>query len=187
MLEIMSIVAIMAMVVLLSTIKRLRAVSHDMWVKMVDMEFEIDRLRGLVGPNTVQMGCACAFEPEGYMSDGAKYVDYITERMIHDLAMKMTQELTCHMRPLVLQGLERSRGLQFAGEMHFRMPMVRADFERVTCYIVSRMPGMEPIEIVSERDHQRKAWEEQRSVERFKGILDSLHVDTKTILQNLEP
>ena len=77
MLEIMSIVAVVAMVVLLSTIKRLRAVSHDMWVKMVNMEFEID--------------------------------------------------------------------------------------------------------------HQRKAWEEHRSVEHFKGILDSLYVDTNTILQNLEP
>ena len=185
--EIMSIVAVIAMVVLLSTIKRLRSVSHDMWVKMVNMEFEIDRLRGLVGRSTVQMGCACAFEPAGYISDGAKYVDYLTERMIHDLAMKMTQELTCYMRPLVLQGLERSRGLQFAGEMHFRMPMVRADFEQVTCYVVSRTPGMELIEIVSERDHRRKAWEEQRSVKRFKDVLDSLHVDTKTILQNLEP
>ena len=90
------------------------------------------------------------------------------------------------MRPLVLQGLERSRQPQFAGEMHFRMPMVRADFKQATCYVVSGTPGMEPIEIVSERDHQRKAWEERMEVERFEGILDSLHVDTKTILQNLE-
>lgn len=186
MLEIMSIIAVVAMVVLLSIIKRLRIVSHGMWVKMVGMESEIDRLRHLLGRNTVQMGCACEFEPAGYISNGDKYVDYVTERMMHDFAMKMTQELTCYMRPLVLQGLERSRRLQFAGEMHFRMPMVRADFRQATCYVVSRMPGMAPIEIVSERDHRRKAWEEHMEVEHFECVLDSLHVDTKTILQNLE-
>lgn len=186
MLEIMSIVAVVAMVVLLLRIRRHRSVANRMWIKMVDMEFEIDRLRGLVGCNTVQMNCACKFEPAEYMSKGVEYVDYVTERMIHDLAMKMAQELTCYMRPLVLQGLERSRRLQFAGEMHFRMPMVRADFKQATCYVVSRMPGMAPIEIVSEREHQRKAWEERMEVEHFKGLLDSLHVDTKTILQNLE-
>ena len=108
------------------------------------------------------------------------------QTVAHDMWVKMAQELTCYMRPLVLQGLERSRLSQFAGEMHFRMPMVRADFRQATCYIVSRMPGMAPIDIVSERDHQRKAWEEHMEVEHFKDLLDSLHVDTKTILQNLE-
>lgn len=186
MLEAMSIVAAVAMVVLLLRIRRHRTVAHDMWVKMVNMEFEIDRLRDLLRHSCVQMGCACEFHPEGYMAKGAEYVDTITERMIHDLAMKMTQELICYMRPLVLQGLERSRQLQFAGEMHFRMPMVRADFRQATCYIVSRLPGIAPIEIVSERDHQRKVWEEHMEVEHFKDVLDSLHVDTKTILQNLE-
>ena len=180
------VVAAIIMVVLVLIIRRHRAVAHQMWMKMVVMESEIDRLRGLLGPNTVQMSCACKFEPAGYKSKGVEYVDYLTERMIYDLAMKMTQELTCYMRPLVLQGLERSRCIQFASEMHFRIPMVRADFRRATCYIVSEMPGMAPIEIVSERDHQRKAWEEQMEVEHFKDLLDSLHVDTKTILQNLE-
>ena len=186
MLEAMSIMAAVAMVVLLLRIRRHRNVAHDMWVKMVNMEFEIDRLRDLLRRSCVQMGCACEFHPEGYMAKGVEYVDTVTERMIHDLAMKMAQELTCYMRPLVLQGLERSRLSKFASEMHFRMPMVRADFKQATCYIVSKLPGMAPIEIVSERDHQRKAWEEHMEVEHFRDLIDSLHVDTKTILQNLE-
>ena len=64
--------------------------------------------------------------------------------------------------------------------------MIRADFKQATCYIVSKLPGMAPIEIVSERDHRRKYWEEQMEVEHFKGLLDSLQIDTNTILQNLE-
>ena len=186
MLEAMSIVAAVAMVVLLLRIRMHRNVAHDMWVKMVNMECEIDRMRDLLRHSCVQMGCACEFHPEGYIAKGVEYVDTVTERMIHDLAMKMAHELTCYMRPLVLQGLERSRLSQFAGEMHFRIPMVRADFRQATCYIVSMMPGIAPIEIVSERDHQRKAWEEHMEVEHFRDVMDSLHVDTKTILQNLE-
>ena len=178
MLEAMLVVTAIAMVVLVLTIRRHQNVEHGMWVKMVNMEFEIDRLRDSLRQSCVQMGCACEFHPEGYAAKGAEYVDHITERMIHDLARKMAQELTCYMRPLVLQGLERSRLSQFASEMHFRMPMVRADFRQATCYIVSKLPGMAPIEIVSERDHQRKAWEEHLEVERFKDVLDSLHVDT---------
>lgn len=186
MLEAMSIVAAVAMVVLLLRIRRHRSTAHDMWVKMVNMEFEIDRLRDLLRHSCVQMGCACEFHPEEYVAQRAEYVDHVTERMIHDLAMKMAQELTCYMRPLVLQGLERSRLSRFASEMHFRIPMIRADFRQATCYIVSKMPGMAPIEIVSERDHRRKFWEEQMEVEHFRDVMDSLHVDTKTILQNLE-
>lgn len=186
MFEAMSIMAAVAMVVLLLRIRRHRNTAHDMWVKMVNMEFEIDRLRDLLRRSCVQMGCACEFHPEGYAAKGVEYVDTVTDRMIHDLAMKMAQELTCYMRPLVLQGLERSRLSQFATEMHFRMPMVRADFRQATCYIVSKLPGMAPIEIVSERDHQRKAWEEHMEVEHFRDVMDSLHVDTRTILQNLE-
>ena len=48
MLEAMSIVAAVAMVVLLLRIRRHRSVAHQMWVKMVDMEFDIDRLRDLL-------------------------------------------------------------------------------------------------------------------------------------------
>ena len=185
MLEAMSIVAAVAMVVLLLRIRRHRVVAHNMWVKMVGMEFEIDRLRDLLRHSCVQMGCACEFHPEGYTARGVEYVDTVTDKMIHDLAMKMAHELTCYMRPLVLQGLERSRLSQFASEMHFRIPMIRADFRQATCYIVSKMPGMAPIEIVSERDHQRKAWEEHMEVEHFRDVLDSLHVDMKAILQNI--
>ena len=104
------VVAAIIMVVLVLIIRRHRAVAHQMWMKMVVMESEIDRLRGLLGPNTVQMSCACKFEPAGYKSKGVEYVDYLTERMIYDLAMKMTQELTCYMRPLVLQGLGGADG-----------------------------------------------------------------------------
>lgn len=186
MLEAMLVVTAIVMVALVMVIRRHQDVAHDMWVKMVNMEFEIDSLRDLLRRSCIQMACGCEFHPEGYAAKGAEYVDQVTERMIHDLAIKMAQELTCHMRPLVLQGLERSRLSQFASEMHFRMPMVRADFEQATCYIVSELPGMAPIEIVSERDHRRKAWEEHLEVEHFKTVLDSLHVDTKTILQNLE-
>lgn len=182
MLEAMSIVAAVAMVVLLLRIRRHRNVAHQMWVKMVGMECEIDRMRDLLRHSCVQIGCACEFHPEGYMAKGAEYVDQVTESMIHNLGIKIAQELICYMRPLVLQGLERSRLSQFASEMHFRMPMIRADFKRATCYIVSKLPGMAPIEIVSERDHRRKYWEEQMEVEHFKDLLDSLHVDTKTIL-----
>ena len=186
MLEAMSIVAAVAMVVLLLSIRRHRNVAHQMWVKMVNMECEIDRMRDLLRHSCVQIGCACEFHPEGYMAKGAEYVDQVTESMIHSLGMKMAQELTCYMRPLVLQGLERSRLSQFAGEMHFRIPMVRADFRQATCYIVSKLPGIAPIEIVSEDDHQRKACEEHLEVEHFRDILDSFHVDTRTILQNIE-
>ena len=186
MLEVISIVAAVVMVVLLLRIRRHRSVAHQMWVKMVNMECEIDRLRDLLRHSCIQIGCACEFHPEGYMAKGAEYVDQVTESMIHNLGIKIAQELTCYMRPLVLQGLERSRLLQFAGEMHLRMPMIRADFKQATCYIVSEKAGMAPIEIVSERDHRRKAWEEHLEVEHFKGLLDSLQVDMNTILQNIE-
>ena len=188
MLEIMSIVAVVAMVVLLSTIKRLRAVSHDMWVKMVNMEFEIDRLRGLVGRNTVQIGCSVNFEPQQYVKGGKEYVDNIVRLACDSLGRCVSKELVCYIEPMVVDGIRRGGPkIGYLGEMHFRMPMIRADFTAMTCHIVDKFcPGRE-FPVVSERDHQRKAWEEHRSVEHFKGILDSLHVDTKTILQNLEP
>jgi hypothetical protein len=74
------------------------------------------------------------------------------------------------------------------GEMHFRMPMIRADFKQATCYIVSKLPGVAPIEIVSERDHQRKALEEHVEVAHFMDVMDSLHVDMDMgkILQKLK-
>ena len=85
MLEAMSIVAAVAMVVLLLRIRRHRNVAHQMWVKMVGMEFEIDRMRDLLRHSCVQIGCACEFHPEGYMAKGAEYVDQVTESMIHNL------------------------------------------------------------------------------------------------------
>lgn len=185
MLEIMSIVAIVAMVVLLSTIKRLRAVSHDMWVKMVDMEFEIDRLRGMVGRNTVQMGCSVTFEPQYYLKGGNEYVDNIVERACDSMGRHISKELACYIRPMVIEGMQRCEGI-CVGEMQFRMPMVRTDFRAMTCHIEDKFYPGRIIPIVSEIDHRREMLKEQRSVEQVKGILDSLHVDTKTVLQNLE-
>lgn len=187
MLEIMSIVAIVAMVVLLSTIKRLRAVSHDMWVKMVNMEFEIDRLRGLLGPNTVQIGCSVNFEPQQYVKRDKEYVDNIVERACDSLGRCVSKELACYIEPMVIEGIRLGGPkVDYVGEMHFRMPMIRTDFATMTCHIVDKFCSGREFPVVSEIDHRRRMLEEQRSVEHFKDILDSLHVDTKTILQNLE-
>lgn len=185
MLEIMSILAVVAMVVLLSTIKHLRSVLHDMWVKMVGMESETDRLRHLLGPNTVQIGCSAIFEPQYYVKGGKEYVDDIVREACDSLGRHISKELACHIEPMVIEGIRRQCGVGY-GEIHFRMPMVRGDFKAMTCHITDRRYPGRIIPIVSEIDNRREMLKEQFEVEHFKGVLDSLHVDTETILQNLE-
>lgn len=185
MLEAMSIVAAVALVVLLLRIRRHRTVAHNMWVKMVDMEFEIDRLRGLLGPSTVQIGCSVDFEPQHYLKGGKEYVDYLVTMACDSFGRCISKELACYIRPMVIEGIQRSKNI-CVGEMHFRMPMIRNDFTSMTCHIADKFWPGRMVPIVSEDDLQRKTWEERLEVEHFKDALDSLQIDTNTILQNLE-
>lgn len=177
MLEIMSIVAVVAMVALLFTIKHHRSVLHNMWVKMMDMEFEIDRLRGLLGTNTVQIGCSVNFEPQHYVKGGKEYVDDVVRLACDSLGRCISKELACYIEPMVIEGIQRGGSICY-GEMHFRMPMVRSDFKAMTCHIIDKFYLGREVPIVSEIDHRRKMLKEQIEVEQFRDVLDSLHVDT---------
>lgn len=185
MLEAMLVVTAIAMVVLVLTIRRYQNVEHGMWVKMVNMEFEIDRLRGLLGPSTVQIGCSVGFEPQHYLKGGKEYVDHLVNMACDSFGRCISKELVCYIRPLVIEGIQRSKNI-CVGEMQFRMPMIRNDFESMTCYIADKFWPGRMVPIVSEDDHRRERLKEHMEVEHFKDVLDSLHVDTKTILQNLE-
>ena len=185
MLEAISIVAAVAMVVLLLRIRRHRTVAHNMWVKMVGMEFEIDRLRDLLGPSTVQIGCSVGFEPEHYLKGGKEYVDHLVDMACDSFGRCISKEIACYIRPMVIEGIRRSKNI-CVGEMHFRMPMIRNDFTSMTCHIADKVWPGRRLPIVSEDDHRRERLKEQFEVEHFKDLLDSLHVDTKTISQNLE-
>lgn len=175
--EIMSIVAVVAMVALLSIIKHLRHVLHDMWVKMTDMESETDRLRRLLGPNTVTIGCLVKFESQQYVKGGKEYVDYLVDVACDSMGRYISKELACYIRPMVVEGMHRGKSI-CAGEMHFRMPMVRSDFKAMTCYMTDMFCQGRTIPIVSEIDHRREILKEQFEVGHFKDVLDSLHVDT---------
>ena len=177
MLEAMSIVAAVAMVVLLLSIRRHRNVAHQMWVKMVNMECEIDRLRGLLGPSTVQIGCSVDFEPQYYLKGGKEYADRLVTMACDSFGRCISKELACYIRPMVIEGIQRSKNI-YVGEMHFRMPMIRNDFTSMTCYIADKVWPGRRLPIVSEDDHRRDRLKEQFEVEHFKDLLDSLHVDT---------
>lgn len=177
MLEAMSVVAAIMMVVLVLAIRRHRAVAHRMWMKMVNMEFEIDRLRGLLGPSTVQIGCSVSFEPQHYLKGGKEYVDYLVDVACDSFGRCISKELACYIRPMVIEGIQRSENI-CAGEMQFRMPMVRSDFASMTCHIADKFWPGRALTIVSENDHLRERLKEQFEVEHIKDALDSLHVDT---------
>jgi len=185
MLEAMLLVAAIIMVVLVLTIRRHQSVAHGMWVKMVNMEFEIDRLRGLLGPSTTTIGCSVDFSLQHYAKGGKEYVDHLVDIACDSFGRCISKELACYIRPMVIEGMHRGESI-CAGEMQFRMPMVRNDFTAMTCYIADKVFPGRIVHIVSERDNQKKALEEYLEVEHFKDILDCLHVDTNTILQNLE-
>lgn len=186
MLTAMSFVSIAVMVILCMRLRRHRTVAYRMWVKMMQQQCEMDRLRGLLGPNTVQIGCKADFEPQCYLKGGNEYVDTIVCKACDSLARRISKELACYIRPLVIEGMYRSKNV-CAGEMHFRMPMVRGDFHAITCHIVDKLWPGRVLPVVSEVDHRRKELEEHLSVAQFKDDLAFLgDMDMKTILQNLK-
>lgn len=186
MLTAMSFVSIALMVILCMRLRRHRSVAHRMWVKMMQQECEMDRLRALLGPNTVQIGCSADFELQYYAKGGKEYVDTIVCKACDSLARCISKELACYIRPLVIEGMGRCKNI-CVGEMHFRMPMVRGDFHAITCHIADKLWPGRVLPVVSEVDHRRKVLEERLSVEQFKDDLAFLgDMDTKTILQNLE-
>ena len=186
MLTVMSFVSIAVMVILCMRLRRHRKVAYRIWVKMMQQECEMDRLRGLLGPNTVQIGCSADFEPQYYAKGGNEYVDSIVCKACDSLARHISKELACYIRPLVIEGMGRCENI-CVGEMHFRMPMVRGDFHAITCHIADKLWPGRVLPVVSENDHRRKMLEEHLSIAQFKDDLASLEgMDMEKILQNLK-
>ena len=185
---VMLVIAAIVMVVLVSIIRRHRHVEHDMWVKMVGMECEIDRLRGMLGPSTVTIGCAVEFNPRFYVKGGAgakEYISSIVNKACDAFSRCISKELAAYIGPMVVEGMWRSEHV-LDGVMNFRMPMMRSDFKSMTCHLTDNLCPDRVIPVVSEDDRRKAQWNEHLVVEQFKGVLDSLHVDTKSILEGLK-
>lgn len=179
MLTAMSFVSIAVMVILCMRLRRHRTVTHRMWVKMMQQEFEIDRLRGLLGPNTVELGACTTFEPEAALKFGDKYLSDTFEKICRSFGDSVAQNL----KPFIVNRL-MSRMDKIGGhygydpvELHFRLPLVRADIERMTCFM--RVPfGGGDIPILSYKELQLEELQRLQEVQDFECTLKQMHVDT---------